>query len=109
VFVHIEAPDEAGHEGNLAMKVKAIEEVDKHVVGPVLRALEPHESWCILLLPDHPTPVQGGAHSGEPVPFAMAGSSITSILHLGFGETNAAKSGLRIENGCDLMEYFLKS
>ncbi len=109
VFVHIEAPDEASHEGNLAMKMKAIEELDKHIVGPVLRALEQHEDWRLLLLPDHPTPVQGGAHSGNPVPFAMAGSGVTGILHLGFGETNAAKSGLRIENGCDLMEYFLKS
>jgi len=91
------------------MKMKAIEELDKHIVGPVLRALEQHEDWRLLLLPDHPTPVQGGAHSGNPVPFAMAGSGVTGILHLGFGETNAAKSGLRIENGCDLMEYFLKS
>jgi 2,3-bisphosphoglycerate-independent phosphoglycerate mutase len=109
VFIHIEAPDEASHEGNLAMKTKAIEEVDKHIVGPVLRALEPCKSWRILLLPDHPTPVQGGAHSGNPVPFAMAGPGVTSVLHLGFGETNAAKAGLQIENGCDLMEYFLKS
>jgi len=109
VFIHIEAPDEASHEGNLPMKIKAVEELDEHIVGPVLRALEQHENWRILLLPDHPTPVQGGAHSGNPVPFAMAGAGVTGILHLGFGETNAAKSGLRIENGCDLMEYFLKS
>jgi 2,3-bisphosphoglycerate-independent phosphoglycerate mutase len=109
VFIHIEAPDEASHEGNLAMKVKAIEEVDRHIVGPVLEALERRESWRILLLPDHPTPVRGGAHSASPVPFAMAGPGVASVLHLGFGETNAAKSGLRVENGCDLMEYFLKS
>jgi 2,3-bisphosphoglycerate-independent phosphoglycerate mutase len=109
VFVHVEAPDEAGHEGNLAAKKKAIEEVDKHVVGPVLQALEKYDTWRILVLPDHPTPVQGGAHSAAPVPFAMAGPGVAGVLHLGFGETNAAKSGLRIENGCDLMEYFLKS
>ncbi len=109
VFIHVEAPDEAGHEGNLAMKTKAIEEVDRHVVGPVLQALRQYESWRILVLPDHPTPVQGGAHSAAPVPFAMAGPGVASHLHLGFGETNAAKAGFRIENGCDLMEYFLKS
>jgi 2,3-bisphosphoglycerate-independent phosphoglycerate mutase len=109
VFIHVEAPDEAGHEGNLAAKKKAIEEVDKHVVGPVLQALEKYDTWRILVLPDHPTPVQGGAHSAAPVPFAMAGPGVAGVLHLGFGETNAAKSGLRIENGCDLMEYFLKS
>ena len=109
VFVHIEAPDEAGHEGNLAAKKKAIEEVDRHIVGPVLQALEKHDNWRILVLPDHPTPVHGGAHSATPVPFAMAGPGVSGVVHLGFGETNAAKSGLRIENGCDLMEYFLKS
>ena len=109
VFIHIEAPDEASHEGNLDAKTKAIEQVDKYVVGPVLEALEQHKDWRILVLPDHPTPVQGGAHSGEPVPFAMAGSGIAGVLHTGFGETHAAQSGLRIENGCDLMEYFLKS
>jgi 2,3-bisphosphoglycerate-independent phosphoglycerate mutase len=109
VFVHVEAPDEASHEGNLEQKTRAIEQVDRHVVGPVLQALAGYKDWRILLLPDHPTPVQGGAHSGDPVPFAMAGSGIDGVLHLGFGETNAAKSGLRIENGCELMEYFLKS
>lgn len=109
VFVHVEAPDEAGHERNLAAKRKAIEEVDRHIVGPVLQALEKYDNWRILVLPDHPTPVRGGAHSAAPVPFAMAGPGVAGVVHLGFGETNAAKSGLRIENGCDLMEYFLKS
>jgi len=109
VFVHVEAPDEAGHEGNLAAKVEAIEQVDKCIIGPVLHALESRKEWRILVLPDHPTPVRGGAHSGAPVPFAMAGSGVTGILHLGFGETNAARSGCQIENGYELMEYFLRS
>lgn len=109
VFVHIEAPDEAGHEGNVEAKKQAIEQVDKYVVGPVLEALKRHESWRVLLLPDHPTPVKSGAHSAAPVPFAMAGTGITGIMHAGFGETNAAQAGLRIEKGCELMEYFLKS
>jgi 2,3-bisphosphoglycerate-independent phosphoglycerate mutase len=87
------------------MKKKAIG-VDGVVAGP---QAAPRCSWRILVLPDHPTPVQGGAHSAAPVPFAMAGPGVASILHVGFGETNAAKSGFRIENGCDLMEYFLKS
>jgi 2,3-bisphosphoglycerate-independent phosphoglycerate mutase len=109
VFVHIEAPDEAAHGGNAAMKKAAIEQVDKHIVGPVLEALERFESWRILVLPDHPTPVRHGAHSADPVPFAMAGTGVTGILHLGFGESNATKSGFRIEKGYELMEYFLKS
>lgn len=109
VFVHIEAPDEASHGGHAEIKKAAIERVDKHIVGPVLEALERFERWRILVLPDHPTPVRHGAHSAEPVPFAMAGTGVTGILHLGFGESNAARSGFRIDNGYELMEYFLKS
>ena len=109
VFVHIEAPDEAGHSGNVEAKKKAIEQVDKYVVGPVFEALQKLPRWRILVMPDHPTPVRTGAHSADPVPFVMAGANISGILHAGFGETNAARSGFRIENGFELMEYFLKS
>ncbi|MGE5293902.1 MAG: phosphoglycerate mutase, partial [Solirubrobacterales bacterium] len=109
VFIHIEAPDEAGHEGNADAKKLAIERVDQHIVGPVFDAIQRYESWRILLLPDHPTPVKTGAHSAAAVPFAMAGTGVTGILHAAFGESNATKAGLRIEKGCELMEYFLKS
>jgi 2,3-bisphosphoglycerate-independent phosphoglycerate mutase len=109
VFVHVEAPDEAAHAGNAEMKKEAIERVDRHVVGPILTALEKYESWRIMVLPDHPTPVATGAHSRDPVPFAMAGTGVTGILNVGFGEANAAKSGFRIDKGHELMEYFLKS
>jgi 2,3-bisphosphoglycerate-independent phosphoglycerate mutase len=109
VFIHIEAPDEASHSGNAAMKKKAIEQIDKHIVGPVFEALKMYESWRILIMPDHPTPVRSCAHSPQPVPFAMAGSGISGVLDMTFGESNAAKSGLRIDNGFELMEYFLKS
>ena len=109
VFVHIEAPDEASHTGNAEMKKQAIELIDEHIIGPVFEALQRFESWRMLVMPDHPTPVRTCAHSPEPVPFAMAGDSISGILHTTFSETNAAKSGFRIENGFELMEYFLKS
>ena len=109
VFIHIEAPDEASHSGNAEMKKKAVEQIDKYIVGPVFEALQGYESWRMLVMPDHPTPVRTCAHSHEPVPFAMAGDNISGILHTTFGETNAAKSGFRIDNGFELMEYFLKS
>jgi len=109
VFIHIEAPDEAAHSGNAEMKKKAIEQIDKYIVGPVLEALQAYEIWRILVMPDHPTPIRTCAHSPEPVPFAMAGDNISGILHTTFNESNAAKSGFRIDNGFELMEYFLKS
>jgi len=109
VFVHVEAPDEAGHSGNAQMKKKAVELIDKLIVGPVFEAIQNYESWRILVAPDHPTPVGTGAHSAEPVPFAMAGTNVSGILNTFFSEANAAKSGFRIENGFELMEYFLKS
>ena len=109
VFVHIEAPDEASHNGSASMKKKAVEQIDKYIVGPVYDALQGYESWRILVLPDHPTPISSKAHSPEPVPFAMAGTNISGILHTTFSEANAARSGFRIDNGFELMEYFLKS
>jgi 2,3-bisphosphoglycerate-independent phosphoglycerate mutase len=109
VFVHIEAPDEASHNGNAEMKKKAVEQIDKYIVGPVLEAIQNYKSWRILVMPDHPTPVSSKAHSSEPVPFAMAGDNISGILHTTFSEANAAKSGFRIDNGFEIMEYFLKS
>jgi 2,3-bisphosphoglycerate-independent phosphoglycerate mutase len=109
IFVHIEAPDEASHNGNAEMKKKTIEQIEKYIVGPVLEALQKYESWRILVMPDHPTPISSRAHSSEPVPFAMAGDNISGILHKTFSESNAAESGFRIDNGFEIMEYFLKS
>ncbi|MGB2807895.1 MAG: cofactor-independent phosphoglycerate mutase [Sedimentisphaerales bacterium] len=109
VFVHIEAPDEASHNGNAEMKKKAVEQIDKYIVGPVLEAMQNYESWRILVMPDHPTLVSSKAHSSEPVPFAMAGDNISGILHTTFSEANAAESGFKIDNGFEIMEYFLKS
>jgi len=109
VFVHIEGPDEASHNGSAEMKKRAIEQIDKHIVGPVLETLRNYESWRILVMPDHPTPLSSKAHSPEPVPFAMAGDNVSGILHTTFSEANAAKSGFRIDKGFELMEYFLKS
>jgi len=109
VLVHIEAPDEAGHSGNAEMKKKAVERIDKFIVGPVYEAIQKFPNWRILVVPDHPTPVRTGAHVADPVPFAMAGIGVAGVLNSPFSEANAAKSGLKIENGFELMEYFLKS
>lgn len=109
VFVHIEAPDEAGHSGNAEMKKKAVENIDKYIVGPIYDALQKYDDWRILVAPDHPTLIKTRAHSADAVPFAMAGKNVSGILHTYFSEANAARSGFKIENGYELMEYFLKS
>jgi 2,3-bisphosphoglycerate-independent phosphoglycerate mutase len=108
VLVHIEAPDEAGHSGNPELKRKAVERIDKYIVGPVLEALQNYEGWRILVMPDHPTFTSSQAHSPEPVPFAIAGEKVTGALQKPFNEVTAAESGLQIENGFELMEYFLR-
>jgi len=69
VVVHIEAPDEAGHLGDVGEKVKAIERIDEHIVGPLLDELRRHEKWRILISPDHPTPVGKRIHTSTPPPF----------------------------------------
>lgn len=108
VFIHIEGPDEAGHAGNAEVKKKAVERIDKYIVGPVYEALKKYPGWRILVMPDHPTPVSRQSHSSEPVPFAMAGEGIESVLQKPFSEANAAQSGLKIEKGFELMEYFIR-
>jgi 2,3-bisphosphoglycerate-independent phosphoglycerate mutase len=109
VLVHVEATDEAGHAGKADVKKKALEEIDKHIVGPVMAALKNYEQWRILVMPDHPTPVSTQGHTGDAVPFAMMGDGISGDVHLPLGEQNAAKTGMRIDNGYELMEFFLKS
>src|SRR6202035_1903576 len=78
VCVHVEAPDEASHEGKADAKVRALEEIDRHVVGPLLEALPAHGSWRILVEPDHRTTLRTRAHAYGMVPFAVAGTGIVS-------------------------------
>ena len=108
VVVHIEAPDEAGHSGSAEQKKEALEQIDRFIVGPVYEALGAYEQFRILVMPDHPTPVEERCHIGEPVPFAMAGSGIKGVLSKPYSERNSFECGFEIQNGPDLMEYFLK-
>ncbi len=74
VFVHVEAPDEAGHCKDYALKVKTIENLDKRLLGRILDGLT--EPYAIAISPDHPTPVKIGTHTREPVPFAIKSPSL---------------------------------
>ncbi len=107
IIVHIEAPDEAGHIADIEEKVKAIERIDEHIIGPVLNALEKHGDFRIIVSPDHYTPVEKRIHVNNPVPYAIYGTDITTKSNLTFSEKHAAKNGIVFLDGYKLMPYFL--
>ncbi len=108
VYVHIEAPDECGHRFEIENKVKSIELIDEKVVGPILEGLEQFEDYCIMVLPDHPTPLSLRTHTSDPVPFVIYRKSqpIESGLS-GYDENQSKSTGLYISQGYKLMDYFL--
>jgi 2,3-bisphosphoglycerate-independent phosphoglycerate mutase len=108
VLSHIEAPDEASHQADWKTKVAAIEHIDKHVVGPVLQKMQTYPEWRLLVLPDHPTNIRTRKHGYAPSPFAMAGTGVKPVGGKPYSEPNAQVSGLRLEKGHELMEYFLR-
>ena len=107
VCVHIEAPDEASHEGDAAAKVKALEKIDRHIVRPVLDALAKQGDYRILVSPDHPTPLRTKTHSRVAAPFAICGEKIDSDNNATYDEVTAASSSLAFSDGWRLMNYFL--
>jgi 2,3-bisphosphoglycerate-independent phosphoglycerate mutase len=109
VCVHVEAPDEASHEGRADEKVKALEQIDRHIVGPLLAALPGHGDWRILVSPDHRTTLRTRAHAYGLVPFAVAGSGIQACGQPSYDEAVAEGSARVFEKGFDLMPWFLRS
>ncbi len=110
VYVHVEAPDEAGHSGNCSDKVKAIEDFDALVVGAILRGVKAFQGYRILLMPDHATPIELKTHSEEPVPFVIY-DSLSQRLNEGatFDETLLSRKDIMVvEEGYRLMDYFIK-
>jgi 2,3-bisphosphoglycerate-independent phosphoglycerate mutase len=109
VYLHIEAPDEAAHEGDAKLKVKAIELFDRDVVGPMVQGLrDSNEEWRICLLPDHATPISLRTHTNEPVPFAIMGKAITPDGGKTFDEEAAKRGGYGAVGGMELMELLVK-
>lgn len=107
IFVHIEAPDEAGHMGDLRAKIKSIEDFDHKVVGTVLEGLKSFPEYRVLVLPDHPTPLKLRTHTRDPVPFAFWGTDVESDAMPSFSEPSARKGSLHLKEGWKLMEHFL--
>ena len=106
IVVHIEATDEASHQGDAALKVEALERTDKFVVGPVLDALRRRKEWRILIAPDHYTCVGSTQHAATPPPFCMAGTGIEVGQKQPFCERAAKDSPLCHDPGSGLIESF---
>jgi 2,3-bisphosphoglycerate-independent phosphoglycerate mutase len=108
VCVHVEAPDEASHEGKAAEKVRALEQIDEHIVGPLLDALPRYGDYRILVEPDHRTTLRTRAHAHGPVAFAACGTGIAPDAATTYDEPTAATTGLSFDPGWQLMRWFLE-
>jgi 2,3-bisphosphoglycerate-independent phosphoglycerate mutase len=108
VYLHVEAPDECGHHHEIEEKVRSIELIDELVVGRLLEGLEAFEEYRILVLPDHPTPLELRTHTSEPVPFLIyeKGRDLGSGLSR-YDEAEGKRSGLFVPRGHELMDRFL--
>ena len=107
VCVHVEAPDEASHEGSFEKKIKAMQDIDAMVVQPIVEKLKSFGDWHILISPDHPTHIATKTHSHGPVPWVMAGSDVPAHGLGNYNELTAAKSPYQFNQGWELMSKFL--
>ena len=104
-YIHVEAPDEMGHQGSVERKVEAIEYLDQKVIGPLVQQLEESGTdFRILVLPDHPTPVRLRTHTAGDVPYLLYDSTLANVKSWSYNEKDASKSGNMIQKGHCLIE-----
>ncbi len=108
VFVHLEAADEASHNGDLREKITAIERFDQLILGKILDEFRHKSNFRIMVLPDHATPISLKTHVADPVPFGIFGQNIIARGFLNYSEKEAEKSDLCFNKGYELMDYFIK-
>lgn len=108
VYVHVEAPDEMGHQGSLEKKIQAIENLDGRVIAPLKAGLETAGvEFKMLVMPDHPTPICIRTHTAEDVPYLIYDSTKKLENNWKYNEKEAAKSGSHIADGHKMIEYFI--
>ncbi len=108
VYIHLEAPDECGHRGEVQNKVKSIEEIDRQVLGPILEHLDKFGNYRVLILPDHPTPLEIKTHSSEPVPYLLYEKQTALGQNETFTEASATAGGVFVAHGPDIMSKLLQ-
>ena len=108
-YIHVEAPDEMGHQGSLERKLQAVENLDNKVIHIVKEQLEAKgKDFRMLVLPDHPTPICIRTHVGEPVPYLLYDSTKKIVSDLRYNEKDAKKSGIYIENGHEIIDHLFE-
>lgn len=107
-YIHVEAPDEMGHQGSVERKIKAIENLDSKVIKVVKETLDKSgEDYCMLVMPDHPTPICERTHTSNPVPYMLFNSTDIKESTLLYNEKCGKESGLFMSNGYEMMNYLL--
>ena len=108
VYIHVEGPDEMGHQGELENKIQAIANIDERILAAVKAGLDAAgEDYRILVLPDHPTPIRCRTHTSDPVPFVLYDSTVAFDQGCGFTEAEAKKSGTVVEHGYELIRKLI--
>ena len=108
-YIHVEAPDEMGHQGSIEDKITAIENIDEKVLKTVICGLEEAgEEYRLLLLPDHPTPIEVRTHTGEAVPYLLYDSAAEKKGPAVYNEKTAAETGIVWHDGYKLMGHLLQ-
>ena len=109
VYVHLEAPDECGHQGDAPGKTRSLELIDEKIIGYIKKRLdESGEDYAFMVLPDHPTPVSTKTHSRESIPCVMYKKGMDNKTGHKFTEEDARKYGERVDTGWHLMKKFLE-
>ena len=108
VFIHVEAPDEAGHAGDLEEKMVAIERIDHRIVGKLLDELPSFNDYSLAILPDHPTPITIKTHTSDPVPYAMCSTTNKSDDIMKYDEYSASKGSMGINPGYEFIKNFIQ-
>lgn len=107
-YIHLEAPDECGHRGEISNKVLSIEKIDKEILGPILKQMKNIDDFTLLVCPDHPTPLSIRTHIGDPIPYMLYRSNRPVKSNISsFTEENAKKTGLNMEKASNMLNHMI--